>query len=150
MNLKVDDRINLVLLDDIHAAETFALINANRQHLRTWLPWVDNMRTIEIFETYIRKTKAETIAGTDFGFVIFEDGRIAGRIGLHYIDHQTKSGAIGYWLGKEFENRGIITKACNTIIDFGFTQLALERIEIILNGSIRQSLHKGRSHGHPA
>ncbi|MEI7735309.1 MAG: GNAT family protein [Ferruginibacter sp.] len=130
MNLKVDDRIKLVLLDDIHATETFALINANRQHLRTWLPWVDNMRTIEIFESYIRKTKEETIAGTDFGFVIFEDERIAGRIGIHNIDHQTKTGAIGYWLGKEFENRGIITKACNAIIEFGFTQLALDRIEI--------------------
>ena len=130
MNLKVDDSISLVLLDDIHAEETFALINANRPHLREWLPWVDNMRTIEIFESYIRKTKEEKEAGTDFGFVIYSGTVIAGRIGLHYINHQTKTGAIGYWLGKDFENRGIITKACNTIIDFGFTQLALEKIEI--------------------
>jgi ribosomal-protein-serine acetyltransferase len=128
--LKVDDTINLALLDDTHARETFALINANRQHLREWLPWVDNMRTIEIFESYISKTKKEKETGTDFGFVIYADTVIAGRIGLHYINHQTKTGAIGYWLGKNFENRGIITKACNTILEFGFTQLALERIEI--------------------
>jgi ribosomal-protein-serine acetyltransferase len=130
MQLKIDNSIYLELLDFKHAEETFALINANRQHLRTWLPWVDNMRTIEIFEAYIHKTKAETIAGTDFGFVIYENDRIAGRIGLHYVNHQTKTGAIGYWLGKDFENKGIITKASNAIIDFGFTQLALERIEI--------------------
>lgn len=130
MHLKVDDTISLELLDDKHAAEIFELINANRLHLRTWLPWVDNMRTMEIFERYIQRTKKEKEAGTDFGFVIYADTVIAGRIGLHNINHQTNTGAIGYWLGKDFESRGIITKACYAVIDFGFTELGLEKIEI--------------------
>lgn len=130
MQLQIDTGTYLELLDFNHAEEIFALINANRLHLREWLPWVDNMQTIEVFNSYIRKTKTETAAGTDFGFVIYDDGRIAGRIGLHNIDQQTKTGAIGYWLGKAFEKKGLVTKACITLIDFGFTQLALDRIEI--------------------
>ena len=113
-----------------HAAATFKLINANRHHLRQWLPWVDNMRTIENFEAYIQKSKKEKEAGTDFGFVIMFNNTIAGRIGLHNIDRQNKTASIGYWLGAEFEKNGIITKCCKAIIDFGFTQLDLNRIEI--------------------
>jgi ribosomal-protein-serine acetyltransferase len=130
MQIQVDNSTYLELLDFKHAEEIFALINTNRLHLREWLPWVDNMQTIEIFNSYIQKTKAETAAGTDFGFVINDNGRIAGRIGLHNIDQQTKTGAIGYWLGKDFEKKGLVTKACIALIDFGFTQLTLDKIEI--------------------
>ncbi len=118
------------MLDDKHATETFELINTNRHHLREWLPWVDNMRTIENFEAYICKSKKEKEAGTDFGYVISFNNNIAGRIGIHNIDHQNKTASIGYWLGKEFEKKGIITKCCEAMIDFGFTELDLNRIEI--------------------
>lgn len=130
MLIKVDDIISLELLDDKHAAATFKLINVNRHHLREWLPWVDNMRTKENFEAYIQKSKKEKEAETDFGFVIMFNNTIAGRIGLHNIDRQNKTASIGYWLGAEFEKNGIITKCCKAIIDFGFTQLDLNRIEI--------------------
>lgn len=126
----MDDTIVLELLDDQHAVETFALINNNRFHLREWLPWVDNMRTIEIFESYISKTKKEKAAGTDYGFVIFFNQQIVGRIGLHQINTENKTGAIGYWLGEKFSGNGIITKCCNSIINFGFTDLHLDCIEI--------------------
>ncbi len=130
MMIQVNDNISLELLDGCHAAETFALINANRIYLREWLPWVDNMRTITIFENYISKTKKEKEAGTDIGFVILYNGVITGRIGIHYINQQNKSGAIGYWLGEHYAGKGIITACCKKLIDVCFTQLDLERIEI--------------------
>jgi ribosomal-protein-serine acetyltransferase len=130
MQIKINDSILLELLDHKHAAETFALINTNRLHLREWLPWVDNMRTADIFNSYIEKTKIEQTAGTDWAWIIYCNNVIAGRIGLHHIDHQTKTGAIGYWLAKAFEGKGVITKACKAVLHFGFTELGLERIEI--------------------
>jgi len=130
MTIHVNDNITLELLDTKHAAETFALINANRQYLREWLPWVDNMRTIENFENYIQRTQQQLKDGTDYGYIILYNGKIAGRIGLHYIDMQNKTGAVGYWLGETFTGNGIIAKACAAIINFAFTSLELNRIEI--------------------
>jgi ribosomal-protein-serine acetyltransferase len=130
MTIKIDTAISLELLDEKHATATFELINNNRHHLREWLPWIDNMRSIENFEAYIRKSKKEKEEGTDFGFVIIFNNAVAGRIGLHNIDQQNKTASIGYWLGAAFEKKGIITKCCTAIINFGFTQLNLTRIEI--------------------
>ena len=37
----IDERSYLALLEHRHAQEMIDLINANREHLRQWLPWVD-------------------------------------------------------------------------------------------------------------
>ena len=57
MTIKIDTAISLELLDKKHTTATFELITTNRHHLREWLPWVDNMRSIDNFEAYIRKSK---------------------------------------------------------------------------------------------
>jgi ribosomal-protein-serine acetyltransferase len=62
--------------------------------------------------------------------VILYDSIVAGRIGLHYFDHQNKICAVGYWLGKEFVGKGIITSSCKKLIEFAFTELSFNRIEI--------------------
>ncbi len=37
---------------------------------------------------------------------------------------------IGYWLGGEYEGKGIMTRACTALIDYGFGELGLNRIVI--------------------
>ncbi len=130
MNIKVDGTIFLELPDDKHAAPTFNLIDTNRHYLREWLPWVDNMRSIEIFKNYILKCKKESEQGSDFGYVIIFNEVAAGRIGIHNIDQQNKIASIGYWLAEDFAGKGIITKSCKAIINYGFDTLGLNRIEI--------------------
>ncbi|WP_343076315.1 GNAT family protein [Pullulanibacillus sp. KACC 23026] len=39
-------------------------------------------------------------------------------------------GTIGYWLGQGFQGKGIMTKALEAVIHYGFTELNLNRIEI--------------------
>jgi ribosomal-protein-serine acetyltransferase len=41
-----------------------------------------------------------------------------------------KCASIGYWLSKELEGKGIITRSCKAVIDEGFKRLKLNRIEI--------------------
>ena len=53
-----------------------------------------------------------------------------GRIGISKIDYQNKIGEIGYWLAENSQGKGIIHKSIRTIIDFCFTDLKLNRIEI--------------------
>lgn len=130
MIIKVDDTISLELLDEKHAVATFALIDGNRKHLREWLPWVDQIKTIDNFQNYISKTKKQTEEGSDFGFIILFNNTVAGRIGIHYIDQQSKIGALGYWIGEDYSGKGIITKSCRAIINYGFNTLCLNRIEI--------------------
>lgn len=130
MIIKADDNITVELLDEKHAAETFSLINANRVYLKEWLPWVDDMQTVEHFKTYIANCKELYKKGIDLGCVIIYNTTIAGRIGIHHINQQNKIGAIGYWLSENFSGKGIITRSCEAIIKYGFEVLNLNRIEI--------------------
>lgn len=147
MTLIIDDHISLELTAAQHAAGLFNAVDNNREHLSRFLPWVGNMQSVENFKTYIEYCELQYKQKTDVSFVIMVDNKTAGRIGMHYMQLQNKSGAIGYWLAKEFEGRGIITKACKTIIRYGFEELALNRIEIkaaennIRSQAIPEKLH---------
>ena len=45
--LIVDDHSELELLNQDHAEELFELIEANREFLKQWLPWLDNNRYLQ-------------------------------------------------------------------------------------------------------
>ncbi len=130
MKIKVDDTIRLEFVEETHANSLLTLVNANRDYLREWLPWVDNMQTIENFQKHINDTKNRAALKTDFGFAIFLNNDLIGRIGLFHINHPNKIAEIGYWLAYRLQGNGIITKCCTALINHAFTVLELNRIEI--------------------
>jgi ribosomal-protein-serine acetyltransferase len=113
-----------------HVEENYALINNNRAYLKQWLTWVDKIQTLGDSINYITAAIQKTEQQTDYGFVIKYNGSIVGRMGLHFIDAINKTGTIGYWIAEGFQGKGIITECCKAIINFGFTELNLQRIEI--------------------
>jgi ribosomal-protein-serine acetyltransferase len=128
--INVDENISLEFLEEIHAESLLNLVNANRNYLRAWLPWVDNMQTVANFTSYIIDTKKRAANKTDFGYAIIIDKNIVGRIGLHHINYQNRIAEIGYWLADGLQGRGIITKSCKAVINHAFKELGLNRIEI--------------------
>ena len=130
MILKVDQQISLELLEDKHAESIFKLINSNRVHLREWLPWVIKIQTIQDFKNFIESSNLKYTANSDIAFIILFNYKVVGRIGVYNIDNTNKIGSIGYWLGQEFEGNGIIIRSVEKLIDYCFTVLDLNRIEI--------------------
>ena len=45
---EVDDELSLELLHDGLAREMFLVVDESREHLRPWLPWVDDTRQIQL------------------------------------------------------------------------------------------------------
>lgn len=131
--------IRLELIDEHHLNATFDLISKNSRHLSEWLPWVSNMQTPENVQHYIRVCRQQHEAGTDLGYLIFLNKQLVGRIGLHYIHPQNRFGAIGYWLDKDFEGQGIVTRSCTALIRHAFTVVGLNRIEIKCGTANRKS-----------
>ena len=63
---------------------------------------------------------------TKINLAIVVNGEVVGGIGLN--DIQKHKAEIGYWLGKKYWNKGVMTKAVKLVTDFGFRNLKLKRI----------------------
>jgi len=130
MKLHIDDTLSLELLNDTHAEAICELVNANRPVLGEWLPWVSQMQTVDHFRQFIRTSELMREKGVDFAFVILQEESIVGRIGIYRVDQPNRTGSVGYWLGAGFTGKGIISKACEAMLDYGFDHLHLNRIEL--------------------
>ena len=66
---------------------------------------------------------------TNFTFAIREkeNPQLIGAIGIH-LDKNHQKAEIGYWLGKEFWNKGYISESLLEILKFAFQELKLNKI----------------------
>src|SRR5687767_12985659 len=128
--MQLSETITLEPISDHHAESTFELIDNNRAHLKTWLPWVDFMQSADNFRNFIQGAKQRMADMQEVSYMIIHEGKVAGRVGLYYLDYQNKIANIGYWLGEEFQGKGLVTQACQEMLKQGFTELGLNRIEI--------------------
>jgi len=130
MNIVIDDHTRLELTSEKFAVPLFDVINNNRNHLGEFLPWVEDMNSVEDMRRYLQNCERLYQGKKEVSFVIFLNGNPVGRIGLHHLNLQNKIGSIGYWLDKNAEGKGIITKSCIQLINYGFEKEGLNRIEI--------------------
>ena len=79
--LSVRDGVTLRPLRSDDAPEMFALIDANRAHLRAWLTWVDHHETSETVATFLAEVERKYEAGTGLELGLTVDGALAGCVG---------------------------------------------------------------------
>jgi len=125
-------RENLIMrtLSASDAAAIYATIDANRQHLRKWLPWVDATKSPADTVAVITDWVADLKRGSDIVLGIYADGVYVGNIGLHGIKSHNNSAMIGYWLAENQQGRGIITACVSALTTFALNTLELNRIYI--------------------
>lgn len=107
------------------ASALFALVNADRDRLRRWMPWVDENTQVAHTRAYIRSRQSR---GLTYG--LWWKGGLAGVAGLHSYSSDHDSAAIGYWLDSGFEGKGLMTRAVSRLLDYAFGELGLHRIEL--------------------
>ena len=62
-------------------------------------------------------------------FAIEVNGQAVGGIGIHpQSDIYSRNAELGYWLAEPFWGKGIITKAVQQMIDYGFENFEIDRI----------------------
>lgn len=127
---RINHRLSLELITEPIAELLFEAIDTNRSHLSSFLPWVENMQVPEDFKNYMIASRQLSSAGKELSYAIVFDEIPVGRIGLHNINSQNSNASIGYWLTKGAEGNGLVLNACKELINYGFQELKLKRIEI--------------------
>lgn len=130
INLLVDDAL---ILKEIHLRDAdaiFKIIDTERATLKEWLPFVESTRHAGDTMSFIRSLTEEPIDKRNPVFTIQYQGKIIGLIGLKETDWTNRKTEIGYWISKEQQGKGIVTRSCRRLIQFVFESLGLNRIQI--------------------
>lgn len=130
MTIPVAERLYLRTYQPFDAAELFLCVDANRAHLREYLPWVNTTLKQQDSLDFINHCLLQESGQTGLAMGIFLDERLVGGIGMHDWNHPMKKAQIGYWLSKDKEGQGIMLQCTRAFIRFIFEQLGLNKIEI--------------------
>jgi ribosomal-protein-serine acetyltransferase len=128
--LKIDDTLELNFPDESRAGELFELIDANREYLRQWLPWLDNNKYLQNTIDFIKLSRKQYSDNLALNLAVCFRSKIAGIISLHRFDWPNRSAHIGYWLGEKYQGKGLITRSCQGLLDYSFSDMGLNRVDI--------------------
>jgi ribosomal-protein-serine acetyltransferase len=127
--LVVDDELQLRQLQPEDAAALFELVDANREYLGRWLPWVETTKERRDSEDFIFSTLKTRQEGSTFGYGVIYRGNVVGHISLMHITDGQKP-EIGYWISSIAAGRGLATKAARKLTQLGLDILNLPEIVI--------------------
>ena len=128
--IAVSEHLALMPLELRDADELFSLTDRNRTYLRHWLPWLDNITRPEDTRAFIRAAQAQASQNNGTQLAIRLNGRISGIVGHHQIDWRNRLTSLGYWVGEEFQGRGLVTAASRALVSHAFDHAQLNRVEI--------------------
>jgi len=79
---------------------------------------------------FIRKTHYKIRKNSEyaFGIVLKEIDKVIGVIDIFNIDWKDKNAELGYWLGKKYWGKGLMTEAVKLMLKFAFEKLKLHRV----------------------
>lgn len=101
------------------------------------------------FGRMVRGNRKEARAGRSFAFAIFIGPNLIGQINLSGIIYGAlRGGHIGYWIDRDYANRGYMTEAVKMVTDFAFTELELHRIEINIRPENEPSIRVAKKCGY--
>lgn len=127
--IRVDDEIELRLNELRYADEYFALIERNREYLREWMSWTADT-SLEATKAYMQASMQNFAEGIGLPTNIRYRDQLIGAISYPRMSWEKRMTEIGYWLDKDMQGKGIITRAARTLVTYAFQEYGLNKVEI--------------------
>ncbi len=126
----IDNELLARVLTADDAASVFEVVRRNEHHLMEFMHWMVPDYSLQMAEEFIEATRKSIENKEHLGFGIFRRDRLLGVIGFVSFDWKARKTEIGYWIDKDEQGKGIISRASRYLIDYAFDGLDLNRIEI--------------------
>lgn len=113
--------------------EFFAAVRGSVNDLGRWMPWCHADYSMDEAKAWLATCQAEWVRGTSYPFLIVESKshEVVGSVDINQINSEHGFGNIGYWVASEYAGKGIATAAVKLVVQFGFEEIGLTRLEII-------------------
>ncbi len=131
------------------ADELYKAVRESLAELSVWMSWAHDDYSIRESRDWLKKKPDEWKYGFSYDFAIFnsKDGSYLGGCGLNRIDHENRTANLGYWVRTGRTSQGAATAATALLAGFGFKELGLNRIEIMVAAANKRSLRVAEKAG---
>ena len=116
------------------AKEMFGAVQESMTEVGAWMPWCHANYSPGESKNWIKICQNGRKDGSIYDFAITDarDGTILGDCGFNDIRKSDKTANLGYWVRTTRTKQGVCTTATLLLADFGFKDLNLNRIEILI------------------
>lgn len=147
MDAIVSEKVTLKPFEASHIDSFVEAVRESEATVGLWMPWCrkeySNDEAKEWFDSCHFNISDKT--AYDIGIFLTKSDVLVGGISINQIDHQNKIGNIGYWIRESLQNQGLVSEALKFVAKFGWGQLKLTRLEIVIlekNGASRRVAEK--------
>jgi len=128
--IKVEDELYLEIVNSFRTEEIFEVAQKNYGRLKRWLLWIDGATIDSMNEFYNNMLNKFAKKMAIPAFIIYKDSYIGSIDIVVKKGYGANYGEIGYWIDKDYEKRGIVTKCASKLINLAFNYLDIKSIVI--------------------
>ncbi|KQB05453.1 GNAT family N-acetyltransferase [Vibrio anguillarum] len=128
--LDVDTDLKLALVSHKFAPHYLEIVSREREYLSQWLAWPPHANNEEFFLSFINRSLHDYADGKSLVCSMIYKDKLVGNISFNSINHELKKVEMGYWLSAEYQGKGIVSRSVLKLIDFAFTDLNMEKVQI--------------------
>lgn len=116
------------------AEELYQAIQESLAEISPWLPFAHEGYSINETKSFLRRCPESWRNDIEYHFAILDpkDYSLIGTGGLNRIDYENLRANLGYWVRTSRTGSGIATTATRLLARWGFQELKLNRIEIVV------------------
>ncbi|WP_417204719.1 GNAT family N-acetyltransferase [Acetoanaerobium sticklandii] len=127
-SIKVDEKIELHLLQMSDAEDFFRLIEINRRYLQPFMPRISETQSIVEAKEVINLFNTQYTNNNGFRAGIYFESQLIGIAGFKGIDWRNRKTEIMYWIDGLYSGKGIVTSCVLKLVSFAFEVLDLNKV----------------------
>ena len=114
----------------VHARALASLVDHNLAHLHPYLPAVTALAAFDVAEAYLGRAAARAQDDDVLEWHIFSDGALCGALRLNHIETDNRKASVAYYVGADYQGRGIASSAVRALLRYAFRVLDMNRVEL--------------------
>ena len=131
------------------AGHAFEAIQESLADVAVWMPDLATVSSREEVAIWIATHPEAQLRGTEYHFAIVDagDGGFLGGCGLTHLHRRHRFANLYYWVRSSRMRQGVATTATQLLAKWGFAELGLNRIEIVVGTGNAASLRVAEKAG---
>jgi ribosomal-protein-serine acetyltransferase len=122
-------RLSLVATEVSHAAGLNRAMLTSLDELKPWMSWAADP-SLRHTQAFALDAQERWDRNEGWTFTIFYEGEPSGTVGLAAYQALLEQAQLGYWIRSDISGRGLMKEAARAVVDYGFDEIGLHRLEL--------------------